>query len=148
MLNIWLAFNFVILGIFCFSLMFGFLWKIVYSNIAPNGSLKLYHFIAMVTVVMIVLSQLPTFHSLRHINLCSLFLSLGYTFLVVGACIHAGTKLLPLNNIYATNTNHVVNLQLLCESILQVHPKMPLQGTIPWNPRNPQGPSVPSLPYP
>ncbi|CAK8579316.1 unnamed protein product [Lathyrus sativus] len=66
--------------------------QIVYSNIAPNGSLKLYHFIAMVTVVMIVLSQLPTFHSLRHINLCSLFLSLGYTFLVVGACIHAGTS--------------------------------------------------------
>ncbi|MCI00103.1 putative GABA transporter 2-like, partial [Trifolium medium] len=46
----------------------------------------------MVTVVMIILSQLPTFHSLRHINLCSLFLSLGYTFLVVGACIHAGTS--------------------------------------------------------
>ncbi|XP_004503637.1 probable GABA transporter 2 [Cicer arietinum] len=66
--------------------------EIVYSNIAPHGSLKLYHFIAMVTVVMIVLSQLPTFHSLRHINLCSLFLSLGYTFLVVAACIYAGTS--------------------------------------------------------
>lgn len=64
--------------------------QIVYSNLSPNGSLKLYHFIAMVTVVMIVLSQLPTFHSLRHINLGSLFLSLGYTFLVVGACVHAG----------------------------------------------------------
>ncbi|XP_044476505.1 probable GABA transporter 2 isoform X2 [Mangifera indica] len=34
--------------------------------------------------------QLPTFHSLRHINLASLLLSLGYTFLVVGACINAG----------------------------------------------------------
>lgn len=64
--------------------------QIVYSNLSPNGSLKLYDFIAMVTVVMIVLSQLPTFHSLRHINLGSLFLSLGYTFLVVGACVHAG----------------------------------------------------------
>ncbi|KAL3742893.1 hypothetical protein ACJRO7_018232 [Eucalyptus globulus] len=64
--------------------------QIVYSNLSPNGSLKLYHFIAMVTVVMIVLSQLPTFHSLRHINLGSLFLSLGYTFLVVGACVNAG----------------------------------------------------------
>lgn len=66
--------------------------QIVYSNVAPHGSLKLYEFVAMVTVVMIILSQLPTFHSLRHINLCSLFLSLGYTFLVVGACIHAGTS--------------------------------------------------------
>ncbi|KAG2680912.1 hypothetical protein I3760_11G120500 [Carya illinoinensis] len=63
--------------------------KIVYSNLVPNGSLKLYEFIAMVTLAMIVLSQLPTFHSLRHINLGSLLLSLGYTFLVVAACIYA-----------------------------------------------------------
>ncbi|KAF5935326.1 hypothetical protein HYC85_026455 [Camellia sinensis] len=68
------------------------LYKIMYSNLSPNGSLKLYEFIAMVTVVMIVLSQLPTFHSLRHINLVSLLLSLGYTLLVVGASIHAGTS--------------------------------------------------------
>lgn len=32
--------------------------------------------------------------------------------------------------------------------ILQVHQKMPHQGTIPWNLRNPQGSSVPSLPFP
>lgn len=64
----------------------------MYSELAPDGSLKLYHFIAMVTVVMILLSQFPTFHSLRHINLGSLFLSFGYTFLVVGACIYAGTS--------------------------------------------------------
>lgn len=75
------------------------LWavKIMYSNLSPHGSLKLYEFIAMVTAVMIVLSQLPTFHSLRHINLVSLLLSLGYTFLVVGACIHAGTTFLKLS---------------------------------------------------
>ncbi|KAM3711896.1 hypothetical protein ACB098_01G143800 [Castanea mollissima] len=36
--------------------------------------------------------EFPTFHSLRHINFGSLLLSLGYTFLVVGACIHAGTS--------------------------------------------------------
>lgn len=62
----------------------------MYSDLFPNGSLKLYHFIAMVTLVMIILSQLPSFHSLRHINSVSLLLSLGYTFLVVGACIVAG----------------------------------------------------------
>ncbi|KAK2664248.1 hypothetical protein Ddye_002822 [Dipteronia dyeriana] len=64
--------------------------QIMYSDLSPNGSLKLYEFIAMVTVVMIFLSQLPSFHSLRHINFASLLLSLGYTFLVVGACINAG----------------------------------------------------------
>ena len=69
-----------------------FYCKIMYSELSPNGSLKLYHFIAMVTVVMIVISQLPTFHSLRHINFVSLLLSLGYSFLVVGACAYAGTS--------------------------------------------------------
>lgn len=70
--------------------LFGCLYKIMYSNISPKGSLQLYEFIAMVTGVMVVLSQLPTFHSLRHLNLASLLLSLGYTSLIVGACIHAG----------------------------------------------------------
>ncbi|KAL8091288.1 hypothetical protein AgCh_040401 [Apium graveolens] len=65
--------------------------QIMYKEIQPNGTWKLYEFIAIVTVVMIFLSQMPTFHSLRHINLASLFLSLGYTFLVTGACIYAGT---------------------------------------------------------
>ncbi|CAA0838219.1 Probable GABA transporter 2 [Striga hermonthica] len=36
--------------------------------------------------------QFPSFHSLRHINLGSLFLSMGYTSLVVVACISAGTS--------------------------------------------------------
>ncbi|CAH9068932.1 unnamed protein product [Cuscuta europaea] len=66
--------------------------QIMYSNLSPHGSLKLYDFIAIVTGVQIVLSQFPSFHSLRHINLVSLLLSLGYTFLVVGACIYAGTS--------------------------------------------------------
>ncbi|XP_051151134.1 probable GABA transporter 2 isoform X2 [Andrographis paniculata] len=64
--------------------------QIMYSNLYPHGAMKLYQFIAMVTLVMILLSQFPSFHSLRHINLVSLLLSFGYTFLVVGACIKAG----------------------------------------------------------
>lgn len=68
----------------------------MYSKISPDGPLKLYDFIAMVTVVMIVLSQLPTFHSLRHLSLASLLLSLGYTSLVVVACARAGDLLTSL----------------------------------------------------
>lgn len=64
--------------------------EIMYSSLFPKGTLKLYEFIAMVTAVMVVLSQLPSFHSLRHINCVSLLLSLGYTFLVVAACINLG----------------------------------------------------------
>lgn len=66
--------------------------QIMYSSFSPHGSMQLYQFIAMVTVVMVFLSQFPSFHSLRYINLGSLVLSLGYTFLVVGACIHAATS--------------------------------------------------------
>ncbi|KAI3707099.1 hypothetical protein L6452_25315 [Arctium lappa] len=66
--------------------------QIMYSSVSPDGPIRLWQFIAMVTVVMMVLSQLPTFHSLRHVNLASLFLSLGYTFIVVAACIHAGVS--------------------------------------------------------
>ncbi|VAH77644.1 unnamed protein product [Triticum turgidum subsp. durum] len=64
--------------------------QIMYSSLAPDGPLKLYHFIIIVAVVLAFLSQLPSFHSLRHINLVSLLLSLGYTILVSAACIRAG----------------------------------------------------------
>ncbi|GKV40075.1 hypothetical protein SLEP1_g47749 [Rubroshorea leprosula] len=84
--------------------------QIMYSNLAPNGSLKLYEFIAMVTVVMILLSQFPTFHSLRHINLVSLLLSLGYTFLVVGACIHAGLSKNAPPRIYSLEASRSARL--------------------------------------
>ncbi|XP_022136730.1 probable GABA transporter 2 [Momordica charantia] len=66
--------------------------EIIYTSLYPNGSMKLYEFIAIVTGAMIILSQLPTFHSLRHLNLGSLLLSLGYAFFVVAACIIAATR--------------------------------------------------------
>ncbi|KAJ6817907.1 putative GABA transporter 2 [Iris pallida] len=77
------------IGIGCI-LLAGECLKIMYANISPEGPLKLYHFIMIVTAVLIFLSQLPSFHSLRYINLASLVLSLGYTFLVVAGCIRAG----------------------------------------------------------
>ncbi|CAL5032768.1 unnamed protein product [Urochloa decumbens] len=64
--------------------------ELTYSRHAPNGSLKLYHFVIMVALVLAVLSQLPSLHSLRHINVGSLVVSIGYTMLVSAACICAG----------------------------------------------------------
>jgi len=64
--------------------------QIMYSNLDSNGQLKLYHFIIMVAIVMIFLSQLPSFHSLRYINLASLVLCLAYSLSVTIACIIAG----------------------------------------------------------
>ncbi|KAL6609459.1 hypothetical protein ACP70R_039428 [Stipagrostis hirtigluma subsp. patula] len=66
--------------------------QIMYSSLAPNGPLRLYHFIIIVAVVLAFLSQLPSFHSLRYINLGSLILSFGYTILVSAACIRAGVS--------------------------------------------------------
>ncbi|TVT97175.1 hypothetical protein EJB05_57547, partial [Eragrostis curvula] len=64
--------------------------QIMYASLVPDGPLKLYHFIIIVAVVLAFLSQLPSFHSLRHINLGSLILSFAYTILVSVACIRAG----------------------------------------------------------
>ncbi|XP_022145892.1 probable GABA transporter 2 [Momordica charantia] len=66
--------------------------ELMYWRLYPKGELKLYHFIAMVSVGMIMISQIPTFHSLRHINFASLLLSLAYTFFIASASILAGTS--------------------------------------------------------
>ncbi|GLJ38216.1 hypothetical protein SUGI_0777930 [Cryptomeria japonica] len=64
--------------------------QVMYSDLDPTGNLNLHHFIIIVATIMILLSQLPSFHSLRYINSASLFLSLGYSFCIVIACIIAG----------------------------------------------------------
>lgn len=65
----------------------------MYSAASPNGPLKLYHFIIIVTVVLIIFSQLPSFHSLRHINLASLLMIIGYAVVVVAGCLNAGLSI-------------------------------------------------------
>ncbi|CAM0953499.1 unnamed protein product [Alopecurus aequalis] len=64
--------------------------EILYSSLTTDGPLKLYHFILLIAFVLALLSQMPSFHSLRYINLGSLLLSLGYTILLSAACIRAG----------------------------------------------------------
>ncbi|RCV33145.1 hypothetical protein SETIT_7G058800v2 [Setaria italica] len=64
--------------------------QIIYSHVEPHGHLKLYHFVIVVAVVLAILSQMPSLHSLRHINFGSLIVSVGYTVLVSVACICAG----------------------------------------------------------
>ncbi|KAF5730062.1 putative amino acid transporter [Tripterygium wilfordii] len=80
--------------------------QIMYSELSPNGPLKLYEFIAMVTTAMVILSQLPTFHSLRYLNMGSLLLCLGYSFLVVGACIRAGLSKNAPHRDYSLETSN------------------------------------------
>lgn len=60
--------------------------KFIYVLSAPNGSMQLYQFIMMFGGLTLVMAQLPSFHSLRHINLVSLILCLAYC-----ACTTAGS---------------------------------------------------------
>ncbi|XP_024372214.1 GABA transporter 1 isoform X2 [Physcomitrium patens] len=64
--------------------------KLIYKVFHPNGSMQLYVFTIIFGMVMAVFSQLPSFHSLRYINLLSLLCSLGYSLSAVGGCIYAG----------------------------------------------------------
>eukprot|EP00250_Pteridium_aquilinum_P001400 c11596_g1_i1 orf=577-1980(+) len=64
--------------------------KLIYSIYHDDGSMKLYDFIIIFGLVMLLLSQLPSFHSLRYINLLSLLMCLGYSALAVGGSIYAG----------------------------------------------------------
>uniref|UniRef100_J3L602 Amino acid transporter transmembrane domain-containing protein n=2 Tax=Oryza brachyantha TaxID=4533 RepID=J3L602_ORYBR len=64
--------------------------KAIYLIANPGGTIKLYVFVAIFGVFMMILAQLPSFHSLRHVNLVSLMLCLAYSFCAVAACIYLG----------------------------------------------------------
>ncbi|XWS28628.1 hypothetical protein CRYUN_Cryun25bG0087100 [Craigia yunnanensis] len=68
------------------TLLGGQCMKAIYLLSEPNGSTKLYQFVIIFGFLMLILAQIPSFHSLRHINLISLILCLAYS-----ACATAGS---------------------------------------------------------
>ncbi|KAK9906292.1 hypothetical protein M0R45_002627 [Rubus argutus] len=64
--------------------------KFIYLLSNPDGTMKLYQFIIMFGGVTLFLAQMPSFHSLRHINLVSLILCLAYSSCVTAGCIYIG----------------------------------------------------------
>lgn len=52
--------------------------------------MKLYQFIIIFGVLLLFLAQIPSFHSLRHINLLSLTVCLAYSFCAVAGSIYIG----------------------------------------------------------
>ncbi|KAH9618740.1 hypothetical protein KSS87_014440 [Heliosperma pusillum] len=64
--------------------------KAIYLLLHPNGRLKLYIFVMIFGGLMLILAQLPSFHSLRHINLISLFLCLAYSACATAGAIYIG----------------------------------------------------------
>lgn len=64
--------------------------KYIYLLTRPNGSMELYQFITMFGGVTLIMAQMPSFHSLRHINLVSLILCLAYCTCTTVASIYIG----------------------------------------------------------
>ncbi|KAK4786051.1 hypothetical protein SAY86_002740 [Trapa natans] len=62
----------------------------IYLLLKPEGSLKLYEFVMVFGCLMLVLAQVPSFHSLRHINLVSLVLCLCYSACATAGSIYVG----------------------------------------------------------
>ncbi|KAK6926664.1 Amino acid transporter, transmembrane domain [Dillenia turbinata] len=64
----------------------------IYVLLNPDGAMKLYDFVAIFGCLMLVLAQIPSFHSLRHINLVSLLLCLAYSACATGGSIYIGNS--------------------------------------------------------
>ncbi|KAK3162524.1 hypothetical protein QOZ80_1BG0090550 [Eleusine coracana subsp. coracana] len=74
------------------TLLAGQSMKSIYLIANPGGTIKLYVFVTIFGVFMMILAQLPSFHSLRHVNLISLVLCLAYSFCAVAGCIYFGNS--------------------------------------------------------
>jgi len=62
----------------------------IYLLSNPNGTMKLYEFVIIFGCFMLILAQIPSFHSLRHINLLSLILCLAYSAGATAGSIYIG----------------------------------------------------------
>ncbi|XP_021295760.1 GABA transporter 1-like isoform X2 [Herrania umbratica] len=66
--------------------------KFIYLLYNQSGKMQLYQFILIFGAVPLFLAQIPSFHSLRHINLASLLLCLAYSACVTAGSIHIGNS--------------------------------------------------------
>ncbi|XP_021812129.1 GABA transporter 1 [Prunus avium] len=66
--------------------------KAVFLLSNPTGTMKLYEFVIIFGCLMLFLAQIPSFHSLRHINLVSVVLCLAYSVCTAAACIYIGSS--------------------------------------------------------
>ncbi|KAJ6317372.1 hypothetical protein OIU76_013000 [Salix suchowensis] len=66
--------------------------KFIYLLSTPKGSIQLYGFVSIFGILMLVLAQIPSFHSLRHISLVSLVLALAYSACTTAGSVHIGNS--------------------------------------------------------
>ncbi|XP_065866382.1 GABA transporter 1-like [Euphorbia lathyris] len=77
-------------AVVAYTLLGGQCMKAIYMLSNPNGTMKLYEFIIIFGVLLLILAQLPSYHSLRHINLISTILCLAYSTCATAGSIHIG----------------------------------------------------------
>ncbi|GLT75324.1 hypothetical protein SLA2020_470580 [Shorea laevis] len=81
--------------------------KLVYKLYNPNGGMQLYQFIIIFGAVPLIFAQLPSFHSLRHINLFSLILCFAYSAsAVAGSTCIGDSRKAPMKD-YSINGSEV-----------------------------------------
>ncbi|KAF5195797.1 Gaba transporter [Thalictrum thalictroides] len=66
--------------------------KSIYLISSPDGNMKLYQFVVIFGGLLLILVQVPSFHSLRHINLVSLLLCLAYSTCATAGSIYVGSS--------------------------------------------------------
>lgn len=74
------------------TLLGGQCMKAIYLLSNPHGAMKLYEFVIIFGCFMLILAQIPSFHSLRNINLVSLILSLAYSVCATAGSIYIGNS--------------------------------------------------------
>ncbi|XP_073143395.1 GABA transporter 1 [Henckelia pumila] len=79
--------------------------KTIYVLSSPDGNMKLYQFVIIFGGLMLILAQVPSFHSLRHINMVSLVLSLVYSACATAGSIYIGSSSKGPRKDYSLNSN-------------------------------------------
>ncbi|XP_073271622.1 GABA transporter 1 [Primulina huaijiensis] len=79
--------------------------KMIYVLSSPDGDMKLYQFVIIFGGLMLILAQIPSFHSLRHINLVSLVLCLVYSACATAGSIYIGSSSKGPRKDYSLNSN-------------------------------------------
>ncbi|KAK4396772.1 GABA transporter 1 [Sesamum angolense] len=74
-------------------------------GVESKGNMKLYEFVIIFGGLMLILAQIPSFHSLRHINLLSLLLCLAYSSCATAASIYIGSSSKGPRKDYSLNSN-------------------------------------------
>ncbi|KAH6836707.1 Transmembrane amino acid transporter family protein [Perilla frutescens var. hirtella] len=87
------------------TLLGGQCMKAVYLLSKPDGNMKLYEFVIIFGGLMLILAQIPSFHSLRHINLVSLVLSLTYSACATAGSIYIGSTSKGPRKDYSLNSD-------------------------------------------